>query len=445
MDILVIIFCKILSFFTNIFGGGTNLPGSVALKARPHILKKLAAGYRIIAVTGTNGKSTTSAMLASILRTTGRHVVSNESGANMKSGITSKLISAYPIFKKTDGDFAVLECDEAYLKYVTDDINPEIIAVTNIFRDQLDRYGEVSKTLKMIEEGCAKTDSVLVLNGDDPLLANLLPERKRYFYGFRVNPDVSKSEVQNAEGKFCTVCGSPYSYNFTTFNHLGDYFCPVCGFQKPALALGVSAQPEFSPDETKVSFDGLDITVPQPGAYNVYNALCAAAAAGAAGVCPDDIKTGIEAQECKFGRQETVEIDGRQLRLILVKNPAGCDEAINSVLADTGEVEIGFLLNDNYADGTDVSWIYDVGFEKLARLDYQNVAIGGTRCYDAAIRLSVAGLNSNKFIICEDFDSLLYAIKTNLRGRIYLFCTYTAMISLRKFLHKKGYIKKLWY
>ena len=445
MDVLVIIICKIIAFLTNIFGGGTNLPGSIALKIRPRILKKLSGGYKIIMVTGTNGKTTTCAMLASVLRTTGRRVVSNESGANMKSGITSKLILSYPLFKKTDGDFAVLECDEAYLKYVTDDIDPDIIAVTNIFRDQLDRYGEVSKTLKLIEEGCAKTNSVLILNGDDPLLADMLPDRKRYFYGFRVNPDISKTETQNAEGKFCRICGAQYSYNFTTFNHLGNYFCPVCGFSRPSLALGVSRQPVLSPDATEVSFDGLDITVPQPGTYNVYNALCAAAAAGAAGVCPEDIKAGIEAQECKFGRQETVEIQGRQLRLILVKNPAGCDEAINSVLTDTGELELGFLLNDNYADGTDVSWIYDVGFEKLVRLNYQHVAVGGIRCYDAAIRLEVAGLNSNKFIICEDYDTLLYSIKTDLRGRIYLFCTYTAMISLRKYLHKKGYIKKLWY
>ena len=143
MDIIVIIFCKIISYLTAVFGGGTNLPGSIALKLRPNILKKLSAGYRIIIVTGTNGKTTTSAMLSSVLKATGRRVVSNESGANMKSGITSKLISAYRLFGNNDDAFAVLEADEAYLKYITDDINPEIIAVTNIFRDQLDRYGEV--------------------------------------------------------------------------------------------------------------------------------------------------------------------------------------------------------------------------------------------------------------------------------------------------------------
>ena len=445
MDGIIIFLMKILSFITGLLGGGTSLPGEIALKIRPHILPKLSEGYRIVLVTGTNGKTTTCSQIVAAIKATGSRVINNSSGANMKAGIVSCLIKNYRFRKSDKQSFAVLEVDEAYLKHITEEIKPEIISVTNIFRDQLDRYGEVDKTLKLIADGCAKTPgSTFVLNGDESLLYGFMEGSKRYYYGFRVKPDINTESEMNAEGKFCRDCRKPYDYNFVTFNHLGDYSCPRCGKVRPRLALGVDRTPRLTADSSSVSFDGLEITVPLPGTYNIYNALCAAATAGALGVCGDDIKTGIESCGSKFGRQETVYIDGREVRIILVKNPAGCNEAINSVLPDEDIINLAFLLNDNYADGTDVSWIYDAHFEKLTKMNYQNILVGGTRCYDMAIRLKYAGLDSGRFHVSEDFDGILYSIRTNVTGRVYLFTTYTAMTSFRKYLHKKKYIKNLW-
>lgn len=445
MDNIIILLMKILSFITGLLGGGTSLPGEIALKIRPNLLSKVSKGYRIVLVTGTNGKTTTCSQIVAAIKATGSRVINNSSGANMKPGIVSCLIKNYRFKKSDEQKFAVLEVDEAYLQHITEEIKPEIIAVTNIFRDQLDRYGEVDKTLKLIADGCAKTpDSTFVLNGDESLLYGFMEGSKRYYYGFRVTPDINAEGEMNAEGKFCRDCKGPYEYNFVTFNHLGDYLCPRCGKKRPPLALGVDKTPVLTADSSKVSFDGLEITIPLPGTYNIYNALCAATAAGALGVCGDDIKTGIESCGSKFGRQETVFIDGREVRIILVKNPAGCNEAINSVLPDESAVNLAFLLNDNYADGTDVSWIYDAHFERFTKMNYQNVLVGGTRCYDMAIRLKYAGLDTSRFHVSEDYDGILYSIRTHITGRVYLFTTYTAMTSFRKYLHKKKYIKKLW-
>jgi len=446
LDTFVIILTKIISFFTGLLGGGTNLPGEIALKLSPNILKTVTKDYKIIMITGTNGKTTTAGMLCSILRSKGVRVVNNESGANLKPGIVSCLIKGYSFFEKKDLTYAVLEVDEAYAKRITSDISPDVFAVTNIFRDQLDRYGEVDKTLKLIEEACEQAPgATLVLNGDEAMLNNFLPQNKHLYYGFRVPIDnMAKNEI-NAEGKFCKNCHAPYSFEFITFNHLGNYACPSCGMRRPRLDLGIDNVLEVTTESSEIIIDGLSIKVNQPGSYNIYNALAAAACAKALEIDDEFIKIGIENQGSKFGRQETINIDSREVRIILVKNPAGCNEAINSIMPDTSAVNLSFLLNDKHADGTDVSWIYDVDFEKFAMLNYQNVLVGGIRCYDAATRLKCAWLDTSKFLICEDYDTLLYNIKTKCTGRIYMLATYTAMVNFRKYLHKKKYIKKLWY
>lgn len=446
MDRFIVLIAKVFCFISSFLGGGTSKPGELALKLCPDILKYLTRGCRVILVTGTNGKTTTCAQIASILRTAGCRVISNDSGANMKSGIVTSLIKGFPVFSKTGPNtFAVIETDEAYLHLITSEITPEIIAVTNLFRDQLDRYGEVDKTFNLIKKGCELApDATLVLNGDESIFSDFLPQMKKYCFGFRINPLFEGGDELHAEGRYCTRCNKPYIYNFRTFSHLGDYYCESCENKRPKLSLGVDKVPVLTADYSLVSFDGLEITTPIPGAYNIYNALCAATVAGAVGVCPDDIKKGIESQKSKFGRQETVMVDGREVRIILVKNPAGCNEAINSVLPDKEKNEFCFLINDNFADGTDISWLYDAQFEKLAKMDYLHALVGGIRAYDMGIRLKCAGFDLARITITDDYDSLLYSIRTNLTGRIYLFTTYTAMTSFRKFLHKKKYISTLW-
>ena len=440
MNFIVILITKIISRITGLLGGGTSLPGEIALKLSPGILKTLSSGYRVVLVTGTNGKTTTCAMLTGILRQSGATVAANSSGANMTAGIVSCLASHHRFFKKMENPYAVLEVDEAYARHITAQISPEIICVTNIFRDQLDRYGEVETTLDFIKKACENAPSAtLVLNADESMLADLCPQNKRVFYGFTA-PLTGGGEV-NAEGKFCKNCGVPYSYEFVTFNHLGNYKCPSCGHARPEIDIGIDKIFEISAQLSRVSINGREITIMQPGAYNIYNALCAAAAAKTLGVSSENISEGIRGQKSKFGRQETVMIGDTELRIILVKNPAGCNEAINSILPDEGDITLGVLLSDSFADGTDVSWIYDVHFEQLIQQNIKKVLVGGSRCYDMAIRLKVSGLPLP--FVYEDYDGFLNEIKTA-SGRVYLLATYTEMVSFRRYLHKKKYIRELW-
>ncbi len=442
MDFLVILLAKCIGFISGILGGGTNLPGQIALKLRPNILKRLVEGYHVILVTGTNGKTTTTAMLQNILRQTGKRAVNSASGANMKGGVVSCLIRNFPIWKKVDGDYAVLEVDEAYMRHITAEISPEVIAVTNIFRDQLDRYGELDKTLALIEEACKKApDATLVLNADEAMLGDFVPENKHFYYGFRV-PIRENETLENAEGTFCKNCQTPYTYSYTTFSHLGAYTCPKCGFERPEMQLSVDEITEISADHARVSMNGLPVFIPQAGAYNIYNALCAAACAKALGVSDAAISQGLATQKSKFGRQETIQIENTELRMILIKNPAGAEEAIASVLPDKNDVRIGVLLNDNVGDGKDVSWIYDVDFEKLESMQCDRFIAGGTRAYDMAIRMKTAGFTNVS--VCTTYEALLSEIQKG-SGRMYLFVTYSAMTGFRKLLHRKKYIRKLWF
>lgn len=439
MDFLVILFTKLIAFFSGLLGGGTNLPGQIALKLRPQILKYLVRGYRVILVTGTNGKTTTSAMLQNILKQTGKRAINSMSGANMKGGVVSCLIREFPLFGRVNGDYAVLEVDEAYVRHITAEIQPEVIAVTNIFRDQLDRYGETGKTLLMIEEGCRNApDATLVLNADEPLLGGFMSQGKRFFYGFAlpIQADAPKCEVVH-----CPYCRKPLQYSYLTLNHLGAYLCPECGFERPSLTYAVDGIHSVSADCSEVAFLGKTVTIKQAGAYNIYNALCAAACARALGVSDEEIAKGIAGQRSKFGRQEDVQVDNANVRIILIKNPAGAFEAIASVLPDKERVSVGVILNDNVGDGTDVSWIYDVDFSALTTMNYENFYVGGTRVYDMAVRMKVTGIKPK---VCVDYETLLDEIK-KVDGKVYLFVTYSAMIGFRKLLHSKKYIKKLWF
>ncbi len=440
MDYLVIFFAKFVGFVSRLLGGGTNLPGQLALRIRPGILKRLVRGYRVILVTGTNGKTTTTAMLQNILRQTGNRAVNSTSGANMKSGVVSCLIRNFPLFGKVNGDYAVLEVDEAYMRHITAEIQPEIIAVTNIFRDQLDRYGETDKTLALIEEACNNApDATLVLNADEALLGDFVQNGKIFYYGFEVP---AYDDATSPEEVYCKKCSAPLSHRFVTLNHLGEYSCSACGFKRPSLDFAVESVHNVSADSSSVTMGGIVLTVPQAGAYNIYNALCAAACARALGVPDGEIRAGIEGQKSKFGRQETVCVDSAAVRIILIKNPAGAEEAIASVLPDKEPVSIGVLLNDNVGDGTDVSWIYDVEFEKLRKMNCRQFLVGGTRAFDMAVRMKTAGFDN--LAVCGQYDALLSEIQ-KIEGRVYLFVTYSAMIGFRRHLHRKKYIKKLWF
>lgn len=427
-----------------LFKGGSNFPGKVSLRLNKKILKDISNNYKVILVTGTNGKTTTTSMITSIIKESGNDVITNSTGANMLTGIVSCFVENYKFFSNKLR-YAVIEVDEANVKFITEHISPDIITITNLFRDQLDRYGEVYTTLEKILEGVRKVpNSTLVLNGDESLLGRLDLPNPKVYYGFNTPVNDNKTIEVNADAKFCKFCKTPYHYDFITYNHLGAFHCPECGFKREKLKYYVDNIFELTSNSSKVTFNGNEITLTQSGVYNIYNGLCSYAMAKELSLKEEDISKALGSQSSSFGRQETLKIHNKDVKIILVKNPAGYNQAIDTLCLDKEAFSAAFLLNDNYADGRDVSWIWDVHFEKLKDLDIKDIFVSGIRMYDMALRLKIAGLNDESFVVRENYDELTSEILKSESTNIYILATYTAMINYRKYLHSKGHIEKLW-
>ena len=444
--IISILSAKFTLFLTKtILKGGTTFPGRVALKIDKNILSKISKGYKVILVTGTNGKTTTTSMIYNIIKESGHPVITNSTGANLFPGIVTTFVDNFKFGSKVKDNYAVIEVDEANLKYITEYITPEVITVTNLFRDQLDRYGEVYTTLNKILEGIYNVpETTLVLNGDESLLGKLDLKNPVHFYGFDKAVNDNKTIEINADAKFCKFCKTPYEYNFVTYNHLGDFYCPNCGYKRSDLMYAVTDIIDINADKSTVKFNDLQVSINQSGTYNIYNGLCAYSIAKELGIADSAIKKSLENQSSSFGRQETINIEGKDVKIFLVKNPAGYNQSLDTICLNKEKFAAAFLLNDNYADGQDVSWIWDVDFEKLTETNIDEVYISGLRAYDMAVRLKTAGLNPNKFVIEEQYEVLTEAIKNGSCDKLYILATYTAMINYRKYLHSKGYIKNLW-
>ena len=445
-SILSIFSSKITAFLAkHLVKGGSNFPGKIALKIDKSILKTVSRGYKVILVTGTNGKTTTTSMIYNILKENGFNVITNNTGANLYPGIVACFISNFSFFKRKENAYAVIEVDEANVKFITEHLTPEIITVTNLFRDQLDRYGEVYTTLVKILEGVVKVpESKLVLNGDESLLGKLDVKNPCVYYGFNTPIKEDNSLDLNADAKFCKFCKAPYSYNFVTYNHLGDFYCPECGYKRADLAYAVNEIYELTPNSSSVRINDTDVLISQSGAYNIYNGLCAYAIAKELGIDDSVITASLQNQSSSFGRQEQIKIEDKDVQIILVKNPAGYNQALDTLSLNKDDFSALFMLNDNYADGRDVSWIWDVDFEKISSLNMHDIFVSGIRMYDMAVRLKVAGLDTDRFILEEDYEKLTEKLKASSSKKIYILATYTAMINYRKYLHSKGYINKLW-
>lgn len=444
--IISILSAKFTLFLTKtILKGGTTFPGRVALKIDKNILSKISKGYKVILVTGTNGKTTTTSMIYNIIKESGHPVITNNTGANLFPGIVTTFVDSFKFGSKVKDNYAVIEVDEANLKYITEYITPEVITVTNLFRDQLDRYGEVYTTLNKILEGIYNVpETTLILNGDESLLGKLDLKNPVHFYGFDKAVNDNKTIEINADAKFCKFCKTPYEYNFVTYNHLGNFYCPNCGYKRSDLMYAVTDIIDINADKSTVKFNDLEVSINQSGTYNIYNGLCAYSIAKELGIDDSAIKKSLENQSSSFGRQETINIEGKDVKIFLVKNPAGYNQSLDTICLNKEKFAAAFLLNDNYADGQDVSWIWDVDFEKLTETNIDEVYISGLRAYDMAVRLKTAGLNPNKFVIEEQYEVLTKAIKNGSCDKLYILATYTAMINYRKYLHSKGYIKNLW-
>jgi UDP-N-acetylmuramoyl-L-alanyl-D-glutamate--2,6-diaminopimelate ligase len=426
-------------FLQTFFNGGSSLPGKLALKIDPTILKSLTKDYEIIVITGTNGKTLTTSLTTNILRQQFESVLTNSTGSNMIQGIVSTFLNARSKNKK----IAVLEIDEASLAKVTGYLKPKLFVFTNIFRDQMDRYGEIYTTYQMLLNGAVKAPEATILcNGDSPLFALSTTKNLQKFYGFDHLPDKEQMAYYNTEGVLCPKCQSILHYKMITYANLGKYYCPNCDFHRPPLDFCLSKLKKVDNTSAEFVIDGMDLTLEIGGLYNVYNALAATAVAEYYQVSYEKIKAGLAYNEKVFGRQEIIAIYDKKITIVLVKNPAGINQTVDMIARAPFSFTLVTLLNSQYADGIDTSWIWDGNYEKLAKLKLPKVIVGGKRHKDMLRRVIVAGVETTKIIDVEtNFKHLLNEIKTAPTENIYILATYTAMLNLRKDLAHAGFLK----
>ncbi len=432
-------------------GGATSAPGKALLRLDSHAMSALAGrlDQGSVLVSATNGKTTTATMLAGILRRHGLAIVHNDAGANMAGGITAALLAATRPRGAIAGELGLFEVDEAWLPAVLAELHPRLVLLGNLFRDQLDRYGELETVADRWREALATgpgASAELILNADDPLVADLGGHREHpLYYGVEDDSLALPRIAHAADAKHCRSCGAPYVFDAVYLGHLGHYRCPTCGARRPrpqVYATDVALEGTRSARFTLWTPGG-DATVelPLPGLYNVYNALAAAAAASVLGVPLAVVAEALAGTRAAFGRAESAVVSGRELQILLVKNPVGANEVLRTLALEPGEHDVLGVLNDNIADGHDVSWIWDADFELLAGR-VRRVTCSGTRAPELAVRLKYAGVDPARIAVEED---LPVALARSLADRpngdqepLYALPTYTAMLALRKLLGKRG-------
>ncbi len=447
-------------------GGATSAPGKVLMRLAPDAIATLGARLPRgnVLISATNGKTTTATMAAAILERAGVPLVHNQAGANMAGGIATTLLAATSSNGTVAGELGLFEVDELWLASLAAQLRPRVILLANLFRDQLDRYGELETITERWEEALCRQPAQLVLNCDDPSIADLGRDRAGVLY-FGVEDDslALAGMAHAADAKHCRRCGAPYVFDAIYLGHLGHYHCPSCGRSRPTPAITA----------TDVQLEGVraarftlhtpagqaPVALALPGLYNVYNALAAAALATALEIPLETIVAGLTATKAAFGRAETVTLElptagreptpgsrHRELRILLVKNPAGANEVLRTLALEPGEHDLLGVLNDHIADGHDVSWIWDADFELLAGR-IRLATCSGTRAADLAARLKYAGLDPARIRVQEDLatalkDASVAGAETG--APLYALPTYTAMLSLRELLVARGEASSAW-
>jgi UDP-N-acetylmuramyl tripeptide synthase len=434
-------------------GGGTSLPGKVLMRLDPNAIEELAArmpdGCAVISAT--NGKTTTAAMTASVLERAGIGIVHNRAGANMAGGVASTLLQAARPGGRIDGQLGLFELDEFWLDRVAPKLRPRAILLSNLFRDQLDRYGE----LETIADKWAlittelSPPARLVLNADDPLVADLGREHEAVSYFGVEDPAVALPQMQHAsDSKHCRRCGTAYRYEAIYLGHLGRYRCPNCGQERPTpqvaaerIQLEGTRSARF---QLRTPAGESPVRLPLPGLYNVYNALGAAALCLELGAGLQAVVAGLEHVRAAFGRAETITIDGTELSILLIKNPAGANEILRTLALEHSDLDVLGALNDRTADGRDVSWIWDADFEIIASR-VRRLTCTGTRAAELAVRLKYAGVPPDRLLVGPNLAAALDdALAEAAGGHLFALPTYTALLELRAELARRGHTDAFW-
>lgn len=412
----------------------TSLPGYVAYKLDKDILKELSKNTKFIFVTGTNGKTMTTHFLATILKEHYPIVLTNESGSNMVQGIITSLLDNPP----NEQTVAVLEVDEANIVRIGKYLKADYVALTNIFRDQMDRFGEIYNILDKIIEGLnLMPEARIIANGDLPIFSyDKLKKFNPIYFAIRDDDHIGydRDAEFNSDGIICPSCHSILKYRAVNYSSLGDFACPNCDFKSPEIRYTIDKIASLDPNHSKFFIDGRAYEVNVGGVYNIYNALTALAVAYELGLSYDEIYKGLKKQKNVFGRQENINVFDKNVVINLVKNPTGLNQVIDLVTLEKEPISLICLLNDNYADGLDVSWIYDSYYEKLAGLDIKDIYVSGKRKIDMKRRLEIANLFDGEIIEFDYVNQIKDVIKNAKTDNIYILLTYTAMLKLREVL-----------
>jgi UDP-N-acetylmuramyl tripeptide synthase len=428
-------------------GGGTTVPGKLLWKLDPTAVERLAerlsAGSAL--VSATNGKTTTAAMAAEILRPS-YALAHNAAGANLMSGVASTLLAA------AGAELGLFEVDEGALPEIARRVRPKALLLGNLFRDQLDRYGELELVAERWRRAvdALPAGAALAVNGDDPQVGELGRARPGAVVFGLDDPRLARPSLQHAaDSKYCVCCGTPYEYAAAYVGHLGDYRCPACGHARPVLEV-VARDIELAGLE-HVSFSLVTpegtrrVRLRLPGLYNVYNALAAATLARALGVGLDDVAAGLERFDAAFGRFERIAIGDRRLLLLLIKNPAGANEAIRTLVEGRAPRLAVIALNDAIADGKDVSWIWDVDFEPLLG-GLERLVATGARAAELALRCKYAGFPDERIEVVKDLRAALDRglALADPSEELVVLPTYTAMLAVRKIIGELGHVRPYW-
>jgi len=450
---LAICLCKLLRFVSRVLHrGGTAMPGRWALKVCPELLSILARGVKTVAITGTNGKTTSARMIEQAFAEQGKSYFANRSGANLVSGITTEFVMNSTLSGKCRKEYAVIECDEAAAVKAFGMLKPQIIVVTNLFRDQLDRYGEVTHTLENIRKGIqGAPEAKLCLNADCSLTASLADDLPNETVFFGVNagavPSAGKSELSDAS--HCIRCKTEYEYDYITFAHLGGFKCPKCGYKRRQPEYAVTDVPAQRSEGSSIVLNVRGkrylAEVNLPAMYNIYNAAGAVAAVTEMGLGTEAAISALANFKCGFGRMEQFALGQGGAKVMLVKNPAGCNQVLDFLQNLKERFILVICLNDRGADGTDISWIWDADFEKLCALPgtLERVIVSGDRAADMAVRVKYAGVEPRFVTLEHDYEKLV----EELAGQDKPVCfipTYTAMLELREVLIRRCGGQEFW-
>jgi UDP-N-acetylmuramyl tripeptide synthase len=437
-------------------GGGTSFPGAVARRIDPLVLQKVATASKAdkAVITGSNGKTTTCRMLAALAQAAGTSVAQNRSGSNLLQGVTSVAVREANLRGRMDARLLLLEVDEATMRRVAPEVAPDMVLITNVFRDQLDRFGELYSMARMLEAAieALPAHASVVLNGDDPLVASFAPhaEARRLYFGLRLDGAGAEVPEHAADSIRCVHCQHPLSYRRAYLSHLGDYECRGCESRRPDLDIAVTqvqASPDGGADMTAETPAGtLQVRVPLPGLHNVYNAAAALAGAFALGALePRSARSALAELRPAFGRLEEITADGRRTVLSFVKNPASYNATLRQIMRRPGRKHVLAAHSNTAVDGEDFAWLWDVDLEQLVP-DLASLVASGTRAEEVALRMKYAGANLSDIRVIPGRQAALDTALARIPADepLYILAGYTPMREFRQIMQRRGWVQPFW-